>query len=99
MLYATVEDVLNRCFKRHCFGKHELIAILNVQECHDEDACAILRKINICRIYDFVLNGVTELSQSVVNNEECMSLPIVKQAIRIVSEKSGLSRADFAAIL
>ena len=28
-----------------------------------------------------------------------MSVPIVKQAIRIVSEKSGLSRADFAAIL
>ena len=28
-----------------------------------------------------------------------LSLPIVKQAIRIVSEKSGLPRADFAAIL
>ena len=28
-----------------------------------------------------------------------LSLPIVKQAIRIVSEKSGLSRSDFAAIL
>ena len=28
-----------------------------------------------------------------------LSLPIVKQAIRIVSEKSGLARADFAAIL
>jgi DNA-binding CsgD family transcriptional regulator len=28
-----------------------------------------------------------------------MSVPIVKQAIRIVSEKSGLSRSDFAAIL
>ena len=28
-----------------------------------------------------------------------ISIPIVKQAIRIVSEKSGLPRADFAAIL
>ena len=28
-----------------------------------------------------------------------MTIPAVKQAIRIVSEKSGLSRADFAAIL
>ena len=28
-----------------------------------------------------------------------LTLPIVKQAIRIISEKSGLSRADFAAIL
>jgi len=28
-----------------------------------------------------------------------LSLPIVKQAIRIVSEKSGLSRSSFAAIL
>ena len=28
-----------------------------------------------------------------------ISVPIVKQAIRIVSEKSGLPRSDFAAIL
>ena len=28
-----------------------------------------------------------------------MSLPSVKQAIRIVSEKSGLPRSEFAAIL
>jgi hypothetical protein len=30
---------------------------------------------------------------------ERISVPIVKQAIRIVSEKSGLPRSDFAAIL
>ena len=28
-----------------------------------------------------------------------ISIPIVKQAVRIISEKSGLPRADFAAIL
>ena len=28
-----------------------------------------------------------------------LSLPVVKQAVRIVSEKSGMSRSDFAAIL
>ena len=34
-----------------------------------------------------------------IANKLGMTVPTVKQAIRIVSEKSGLSRADFAAIL
>ena len=43
-------------------------------------------------------------SEGLMSNQEMadnlkLSLPIVKQAIRIVSEKSGLSRSDFAAIL
>ena len=39
------------------------------------------------------------LSNQEIADKLNMSVPIVKQAIRIVSEKSGLSRADFAAIL
>lgn len=37
-------------------------------------------------------------NQQIVDNLN-ISVPIVKQAIRIVSEKSGLPRSDFAAIL
>ena len=39
------------------------------------------------------------LSNQEIADKLGISIPIVKQAIRIVSEKSGLSRADFAAIL
>ena len=39
------------------------------------------------------------LSNQEIADKLNMTVPIVKQAIRIVSEKSGLSRADFAAIL
>ena len=39
------------------------------------------------------------LSNQEIADKLGLSVPIVKQAIRIVSEKSGLSRADFAAIL
>ncbi len=39
------------------------------------------------------------LSNQEIADKLGMTIPIVKQAIRIVSEKSGLSRADFAAIL
>ena len=39
------------------------------------------------------------LSNQEIADKLNISIPIVKQAIRIVSEKSGLSRADFAAIL
>ncbi|MEE0968956.1 MAG: helix-turn-helix domain-containing protein [Clostridia bacterium] len=39
------------------------------------------------------------LSNQEIADKLGISVPIVKQAIRIVSEKSGLSRADFAAIL
>jgi tetratricopeptide (TPR) repeat protein len=39
------------------------------------------------------------LSNQEIADKLSMTVPIVKQAIRIVSEKSGLSRADFAAIL
>ncbi len=47
---------------------------------------------------------VAKLAAFNMSNQEIadklnLSLPIVKQAIRIVSEKSGLPRADFAAIL
>ena len=47
---------------------------------------------------------VAKLAAFGMSNQEIadslnLSLPIVKQAIRIVSEKSGLSRAGFAAIL
>lgn len=47
---------------------------------------------------------VAKLAAFGMSNQEIadklnLSLPIVKQAIRIVSEKSGLSRSDFAAIL
>ncbi len=47
---------------------------------------------------------VAKLAAFGMSNQEIadnlnLSVPIVKQAIRIVSEKSGLSRADFAAIL
>ena len=83
MLYATVEDVLNRCFKRHCFGKHELIAILNVQECHDEDACAILRNINISRIYHLVFNGISELCKRVINDEKCLAVIVLNKITNI----------------
>jgi DNA-binding CsgD family transcriptional regulator len=39
------------------------------------------------------------LSNQEIADKLNMTVPIVKQAIRIVSEKSGISRADFAAIL
>ena len=39
------------------------------------------------------------LSNQEIADKLGMTIPIVKQAIRIVSEKSGLSRSDFAAIL
>ena len=39
------------------------------------------------------------LSNQEIADKLNISVPIVKQAVRIVSEKSGLSRADFAAIL
>ncbi len=39
------------------------------------------------------------MSNQEIANNLSLSVPIVKQAIRIVSEKSGLSRSDFAAIL
>lgn len=39
------------------------------------------------------------LSNQEIADKLNISVPIVKQAIRIVSEKSGLSRAEFAAIL
>ncbi|MBE6925214.1 MAG: hypothetical protein E7461_00075 [Ruminococcaceae bacterium] len=39
------------------------------------------------------------MSNQEISDSLKLSLPIVKQAIRIVSEKSGLSREDFAAIL
>ena len=39
------------------------------------------------------------LSNQEIADKLGISVPIVKQAVRIVSEKSGLSRSDFAAIL
>ena len=39
------------------------------------------------------------LSNQEIADKLSMTIPIVKQAIRIVSEKSGLSRSDFASIL
>ena len=39
------------------------------------------------------------LSNQEISDKLNMTIPIVKQAIRIVSEKSGMSRSDFAAIL
>lgn len=47
---------------------------------------------------------VAKLAAFKMSNQEIadnlnLTVPIVKQAIRIISEKSGLSRADFAAIL
>ena len=39
------------------------------------------------------------LSNQEIADKLGMTVPIVKQSIRIVSEKSGLSRTDFAAIL
>ena len=47
---------------------------------------------------------IAKLAAFKMSNQEIadhlnLTLPIVKQAIRIISEKSGLSRADFAAIL
>ncbi len=39
------------------------------------------------------------MSNQEIANNLSLSVPVVKQAIRIVSEKSGLSRSDFAAIL
>ena len=39
------------------------------------------------------------MSNREIADNLCLSLPIVKQAIRIVSEKSGLPRSGFAAIL
>ena len=47
---------------------------------------------------------VAKLAAFGMSNQEIadslhLSIPLVKQSIRIVSEKSGLSRSDFAAIL
>ena len=47
---------------------------------------------------------VAKLAAFKMSNQEIadhlnLTIPVVKQAIRIISEKSGLSRADFAAIL
>ena len=47
---------------------------------------------------------IAKLAAFKMSNQEIadhlnLTVPIVKQAIRIISEKSGLSRADFAAIL
>ena len=47
---------------------------------------------------------IAKLAAFKMSNQEIadnlnLSLPVVKQAIRIISEKSGLPRADFAAIL
>jgi LuxR family maltose regulon positive regulatory protein len=47
---------------------------------------------------------VAKLAAFGLGNQEiadklCVSLSVVKQAVRIVSEKSGLSRSEFAAIL
>ena len=61
-------------------------------------------KILICGVGGRMGREVAKLAAFGLSNQEIadklgISVPIVKQAIRIVSEKSGLSRADFAAIL
>jgi DNA-binding NarL/FixJ family response regulator len=64
----------------------------------------VVRGKNILTTLTAKEREVAKLAAFGMSNKEIadklgISIPIVKQAIRIVSEKSGLPRADFAAIL
>lgn len=74
VLYSTINNIFNRCFKRYRIGKYKVITIFNIAKSYNENSCSILRDIDIGCVYDFVLNRIPKLSQCVVNSKKCFPL-------------------------